>query len=199
MRGEGEATRKIRKLVKIAEVRALRQTAGSDRCGNTKKKTWDTLRSACLPVVLCSLSSRTWRIQVRVCTESSQLWTTLNAPLQQGLRAGLSHGLRYTCLSTPLNRGTKSTGKACKMQARTFLLWLQIGHKNVKPEHRRWPHQPRKKCPSQQSFCTLLYFRSREIWTRFQTVNASKSTKLINANRPSQSFEKAELNADTVL
>lgn len=37
MRGEGEATRKIRKLVKIAEVRALRQTAGSDRCGNTKK------------------------------------------------------------------------------------------------------------------------------------------------------------------
>lgn len=38
MRGEGEATRKIRKLVKIAEVRALRQTAGSDRCGNTKKK-----------------------------------------------------------------------------------------------------------------------------------------------------------------
>lgn len=29
---------------------------------------------------------------------------------------------------------------------------------------------------------------------RFQTVNASKSRKLISANRPSRSFEKAELN-----
>lgn len=36
MRGEGEATKKIAKLVKIAAVGALRQTAGSDGCGNTK-------------------------------------------------------------------------------------------------------------------------------------------------------------------
>lgn len=161
------------------------------------QKTWNTLRTTCLPVVLCNSSGRTWRIQVRICAKSFQLWTTLNAPLQRGIRAGLSRGLRYTCLSTPLSQGSKTTGKGCKMQAHAVLLWLQIGHKNVKPEHCTWPHQPRKKCPSQQSFCVC--FRSKEIWTRFQTVNVSKSTKLINANRPSQSFEKAELSPGMVL